>query len=70
MNWFIDQPDMLQDELKRLVAIGAKYEIDEEAQSKQQIILNVTFCIEDDKLDFVCKYPSEYPYFPPEIGIL
>ena len=67
MNWFIDQPDMLQDELKRLVAIGAKYEIDEEAQSKQQIILNVTFCIEDDKLDFVCKYPSEYPYFPPEI---
>lgn len=67
MNWFIDKPEMLQDELDRLAAIGAEYIVDENAKSIGRIVLTVKYKICDDKLDFVCTYPAEYPYFPPII---
>lgn len=58
---------MLQDELDRLAAIGATFDVDENAKSEGRIVINVKYRIGSDDLDFVCIFPSEYPFFPPEI---
>lgn len=68
MVWFIDKPEILQDELARLAAIGAQYEIDEHAKGQGELVVKVKYRIDDDDLDFTCIYPSAYPYFPPIIS--
>ncbi|WP_218312054.1 ThiF family adenylyltransferase [Alteromonas antoniana] len=67
MVWFIDKPEMLQDELDRLAAIGATYDVDENAKSEGRIVINVQYRIDNNDLDFICIFPAEYPFFPPEI---
>lgn len=59
---------MLQDELDRLAAIGATFDVDENAKSEGRIVINAKYSIGGDALDFVCNFPSEYPYFPPDIS--
>lgn len=66
-SWFETQPELLQDELNRLEAIGAQYNIDEGQRKKGSLVIHVTYTIEGDELDLICHYPSSYPYFPFEI---
>lgn len=68
MVWFIDKPAILQDELNRLAAIGAQFEVDESAKAQGDIVVKVKYRINNDDLDFTCYYPSAYPYFPPIIS--
>jgi hypothetical protein len=68
MVWFIDKPEILQDELDRLAAIGAQCEVDEHAKAQGDIVVKVKYRIDSEDLDFTCIYPSAYPYFPPLIS--
>lgn len=66
-TWFDSQPTLLQDELDRLVGIGASFEIDENEREKGYLVIRVKYSIEDEVLNLVCHYPDSYPYFPFEI---
>lgn len=66
-SWFDKQPELLQDELNRLEAIGAQYDIDKNQREKGTLVIHVTYIIEKDELHFRCHFPSSYPYFPFEI---
>lgn len=68
MVWFVDKPEILQDELSRLAAIGAQYDVDKHAKVQGELVVRVKYRIDDHDLNFICTYPSGYPFFPPIIS--
>jgi len=66
-TWFNTQPSILQGEIDRLVVMGVSFKIDENERAKGYLVINVSYPIEGEVLNLICRYPDSYPYFPFEI---
>jgi len=67
MTWFVETPQVLEEEYSSLRKHGFEFQVNEHEMKQGRLILELEYPLEGEMFSMRCVYPSAYPLFMPMV---